>query len=163
MSHSHKEYDGFTFWKRQIYHFAPRDQDCKCIHKGLSQASCQGVHGLQDSDVHNTRRAMHFGSYGWRDFGRFHLFCVFLSLDKFPEVSDTLWAQCQVPSLSKSRRVFLMPEDIHRWILKDCYARPGEITPPPEAIDFIPTLSLCCIPKSKIIQQIIHCDIDLIW
>lgn len=38
-----------------------RDQDCKCIHKGLSQASCQGVHGLQDSDVHNTRRAMHFG------------------------------------------------------------------------------------------------------
>ena len=34
------------------------------------------------------------------------MFCVFLSLNKFAEVSDTLWAQCQVPSLSKSCRVF---------------------------------------------------------
>ena len=25
MSNSHKEYNGFTFWKGQIYHFAPRD------------------------------------------------------------------------------------------------------------------------------------------
>ena len=30
-------------------------EDCKCIHKGLPQSRCQGVHGLQDSDVHNTR------------------------------------------------------------------------------------------------------------
>ncbi|CAL1127466.1 unnamed protein product, partial [Cladocopium goreaui] len=57
-------------------------EDCKCIHKGLPQSSCQGVHGLQDSDVHNTR--------------------------------------------------FL--------ILSGLNVRPGEIIPPPEAIDFLPTL-----------------------
>ncbi|CAK9054317.1 PPM-type phosphatase domain-containing protein, partial [Durusdinium trenchii] len=57
-------------------------EDCKCIHKGLSQAGSQGVHGLQDSDTHNTRFV----------------------------------------------------------ILSGLNARPGEICPPPEAIDFLPTL-----------------------
>ena len=30
-------------------------QECKCIHRGASQALCQGVHGLQEWATHNTR------------------------------------------------------------------------------------------------------------
>lgn len=30
-------------------------EECKCIHRGASQALCQGVHGLQELATHNTR------------------------------------------------------------------------------------------------------------
>lgn len=167
-SHTHtKNIYRVCVLKRQmtdVSHCAQR-QDCKCIHKGLSQASCQGVHGLQDSDVHNTRPAMHFGKAMDEDEEVSFILCVFWSLNKFLEVSDTLWAQCQVPSLSKVTWCFFdagrhASVNVERLLV----ARPGEITPPPEAIDFIPTLYLRCkIPKSKVIQYSKLYIVILIW
>ncbi|CAJ1459071.1 unnamed protein product [Effrenium voratum] len=57
-------------------------EDCKCLHKGLSQAGCQGVHGLQELAIHSTRFVILTGSN----------------------------------------------------------VRPGEMTPPPESVDLVPTL-----------------------
>ena len=97
---------------------------------------------------------MHFGKAMDEDEEISFILCVFWSLNKFLEVSDTLWDQCQVPSLSKVTWCFFdagrhASVNVERLLV----ARPGEITPPPEAIDFIPTLYLRCkIPKSKVIQ-----------